>query len=421
MNEEIYIAADLGNSQIRMMAAKRDENGLLDILCMEECKPKENVIQHGIVKNSSEAAFAISNLSKKLTNRLNNRHRIVRIYLSVNGRSLRTIRHRIERSFDEPTKITKAELADLQKEAWEIQSDNLRVYDITAEEYGIDSDTLFDPEGAICSKIEANYLVACALPSLHSNLQKCIDHQQTIDDFIPILAPRAIADAVSTHQERNNGCAVINIGAATTTVTVYHDGILRNMAIIPFGGQHITNDLQHLGLTAEAAEKIKCSHSSILHGDDNDFQIKITGRAGNEDSYFKPSEINGAIRARLDEITELCLNEIHRSGYSAKMECGIILTGGGSKLKDIALYMEGKTGIAVRPGSHAHNLSKASQETYSDAGYALLTGILLNADKPCTQPEETFNQTKNKPHTPKKRFMDRINHLFSDNESSIED
>lgn len=419
MNEEIYVALDLGNSKIRMMAARRDENGLLDILGAEECKPKENIIRHGIVKNSSEVAFAISELSTKLTNRMNNRQRIVRLYISINGRSLRTVRHRVEQTFDKETKITKAELANLQKSVKELQLDGLQIYGINNEEYGIDGKTVINPEGLVCSKIEANYLVACALPLLRDNLQKCVDHQPTIEDFDTVLSPRAIAEAVTTPQERNSGCAIVNIGAATTTVTVFHSGILRHIAVIPFGGQHITNDLQHLDLTPDVAELVKCSeHSSAL---DKGTKIQISGRAGSEVRHINTSEITNIIDARLDETIKLCMAEIERSGYSSQLESGIILTGGGSKLNDIVPYIKEKTGLPVSLGSHAENLTETSKTAYSGAEYALLTGILLTADKPCTKAEAEISQEQNKPHKPKKSLKSKIYDIFGGNESSIQD
>lgn len=420
MEQEIYVAVDLGNSQMRMMAASKDEEGKLNILGIETAKPKDETIQNGIIKNSSEVAWSINDLAIKLTNKLNNGQDINGLYISVNGRTLRTIRGKVQRTFESPTEITRNDLNSLKQELYSKKIEGKDIYGVTNEEYVIDGDIVRNPEGMLCRNIEANYLIVYARNDIRISIDKCFDRiAQNKMDEIP--APMAIAAAVTSADDKQLGCAVLNFGAATTTVAVYQDNYLRHMAIIPFGSNHITSDLKYLNLSFDKAEKIKCQLGTPIANEQSALTTHtIKGKAGEEDRKIKSSDMISIIEARLSEIVTLCMNEIKRSGYIDRLQAGIIVTGGGSKMKDFIPFMRQKTQMDVRFGSHTDLLSASTPAEYQATEYSLLVGLLHLADKPCTSTPQPDNKPI-RPKTKEKGWGSKILNLFNGDENSIED
>lgn len=428
MEQDIYVALDLGNSRIRMMAATRDEGGELNVLGMEEVATKAETIQNGVIKNPSEVAYMVSDIAKKLANRMNNHHTICAAYAALNGRTLRTTRGKVERAFDAPTEIGRKDLSSLRQEIYNKPVEGRSIYHISTEEYGIDGDIIHNPEGMICKHIEANYLIGYARPDLRANFDRCMD-LAGFKETEPRLAPIAVADAVLTERQRQEGCAVLNFGATTTTVTVYQGGYLRHVATVPFGGQHITNDLRHLNLGQEEAEQIKCQYGSATDtGELMSKRLRLPGKAGEEERCVPGADIHNVIEARLDEIVTLCMTEVKRSGYVDRLNGGIVVTGGASRLKDFKKFMMQRTNMGVEYGDHRAHLNEASREQYGKTEYALLIGLLMGADGGCTrveQPaaggEETQEKKVSEPKK-KKGFGGRIIDLFAGSEDGgIED
>ena len=390
----MFVSVDLGNSRIMMMAAERQEDGTLKVLALETEETPAECIQHGIVKKPAELASLLSSMAKKMENRLENllgkKYDVNSFYTAVNGRSLRSLRGHVSRSFSTSTEITFGELSILRNDLRDKINTERAIYSITNEEYLVDGEYVRDPNGIVCREIGANYLIVLGRSDIRDNLQKCIDRVQLTDVNIDGLAPLAMSDAVLSAEDKSEGVVHINFGAGTTSVVVYQNGYLRHVAVVPFGGKHITNDLANeacgLNLSLTEAELFKMKYGSpIASPDGKDLRIKIPSKPGSEPRIILKSEMTKVINARLAEIVTLCTDEIERSGYAEQLRAGVVVTGGASRIADFKEFLAQKIGMSVRLGVFSHHLDIESVEKYSNTEYTLLVGLLLNATDECVR------------------------------------
>jgi cell division protein FtsA len=228
------------------------------------------------------------------------------------------------------------------------------------------------------------------------------------------LAAEALSTVVLEDQEREVGCALINFGATTTTLAVYHDGVLQNLMVIPLGAKNITKDIQELGISEINAERLKCLKGSALESMvDEPIYIQIAAvEEGNPPVRISTKFLANIIEARLEEILQPVFDIITQLPFD--LEAGIAITGGGSKLKNIIEFIAEKTGISARFGNHSEWLSDDSNEKYHDPSYAQLIGtILLTHEYRKEHPvEESIKELEKKPKLPKKRFGDKVSEGF---------
>jgi cell division protein FtsA len=239
-----------------------------------------------------------------------------------------------------------------------------------------------------------------------------------------------MADAVLTDDDKSEGVVHINFGAATTTVVVYQNGYLRHVAVVPFGGKHITNDLANedceLNITANEAELLKVQKGTPIDNlGANDVNFKMPSKPGTEARLISKRNMIKIIKARLAEIVMLCIEEVKRSGYAEQLRAGIVVTGGASRMADFKEFLEQEIGMPIRFGSFAHYLDAESVEKYSDTEYTLLVGLLLNATEESIQERKVEEPEKNQPIAPKKEkkssswkdlFNVKVGTLFDDPE-----
>ena len=407
----MFVSVDLGNSRIMMMAAERQADGTLKVLALETDETPAECIQHGIVKKPADVASLLAAMAKKLENRLElqlgKKYDINSFYTAVNGRSLRSLRGTVRRAFSASTEITQGELSLLRNDLRNEINTDKAIYSITNEEYIVDGEYVREPNGIVCREIAANYLIVLGRTDIQDNLAKCIDRAVQFSDVnYETLAPIAMADAVLTNDDKREGVVHINFGATTTSVVVYQDGYLRHIAIVPFGGKHITNDLANeackLNISLTEAELFKMKYGSPLASPDGkDLRIKIPSKPGSEPRLILKSEMTKIIKARLAEIVDLCMVEVERSGYADQLRAGVVVTGGASRMADFEQFLAQETGASVRFGSFTHCLDAESVEKYSDTEYAVLIGLLLNATDESIQ-ERKVEEPENKPIGPKK-------------------
>lgn len=403
----MFVSVDLGNTHIMMMAAERHENGTLKVLALETEETPSDCIQHGIVKKPADLAMSLSSMAKRLENRLEikfgKKFDVNRFYIAVNGRSLRSIRDNVEHKYSISTEITAGELSLLRNELQNKIDTDKSIYSITNEEYIVDGEHVRNPNGILCREILANFLIVLGRTDIYDNLKKCIDRVQLTDVNSDALAHLVMANAVLTNDDKLEGVVHMNFGATTTTVVVYQNGYLRHVAVVPFGGKHITNDLANedceLNISTIEAELLKVQKGTPI--DDlgaNDVNFKMPSKPGSESRIVSKRKMIKIIRARLAEIVELCMNEVTRSGYKDQLRAGIVVTGGASRLSDFQPFLEQETDMPVRFGSFAHYLDDESVESYSDTEYTLLIGLLLSATEECVS--ERVIKTEKEPEQP---------------------
>jgi len=225
---------------------------------------------------------------------------------------------------------------------------NREILDVIAHSYKLDGqDNIKDPIGMTGTRLEIDAHVISALSPHINNLQKVAEDAQVIPKSI-IVSGIAAAKAVLSEQQKENGVALIDIGASTTNIALYEEGDLRFVSVVPVGGMHLTNDLAiGLKLDPEHAENIKLKHGSALVRRDNS---GVSYKIDNEILSFDTREIDEIIEARLEELLESIAREIKRAGMSGRLPSGVVLVGGSANMPHMVEYVKNQLGVSARLG-----------------------------------------------------------------------
>ena len=225
---------------------------------------------------------------------------------------------------------------------------NREILDVVAHAYKLDGqDNIKDPIGMTGTRLEIDAHVVSALTPYLVNVEKAADSAQVQPHSI-VPTSMAAAKAVLNESQLENGVAVIDFGGSTTSIAVYEEGDLQYVGVVPIGGTNITNDLA-IGLKTdpEVAEQVKVKHACALgHSDTAGVSIRHEG----EVQTFQTEEINEIVEARLEEIFEGIQMHLKKAGRAGKLPSGVVLVGGGSKLKHMTDYAKETLGLAARLG-----------------------------------------------------------------------
>ncbi len=401
------IAVDLGSTRISVMAAEVLESGAVKVLS-EESKPSEEV-KWGIVDKPTGASFKVSELLKLLKNS-SKIPDISPVSVAVGAKSMKIIPATVSRSLGKLYEITDDLLADMLEECEKKTANSeITVFETIPVSYTVDGKKMDDPVGQNASKITAIYNVAVGNSIIKAELIRCFDRTGVVMEYNP-LAAQALSTVVLEENDRKLGCALINLGATTTTLAVYHDEILQNYIVIPLGADNITKDIQELGMTEANAEKLKCLKGFAM---ESLVEEPVFIQVAAEEEGAKPIRISTKflatiIEARLEEILQPVFDII--STLPFKLESGIVITGGGAKLNNIIEFITEKTGINAHVGDHSDWLSEDTDKKYYDPKYAQLVGtILLTHANREEHPEilKTVEEEENKKPLPGKGLIDK--------------
>lgn len=250
---------------------------------------------------------------------------------------------------------------------------NREIIDVIPHMYKLDGqENIKHPIGMTGTRLEMDaHVISGLVPHLRNLYQ--VAEKATLIPRSSVVAGVAAAKAVLSEQQMENGVALIDIGAATTNVAIYEEGDLRFIAVIPVGGNNITNDLA-IGLRTdpEIAERIKIQHgSALVRREHSGVGIKHNGEVINFDSR----EVDEIIEARLEEIFEAVHKEFKRAGMVGKLPSGVVITGGTAKMPHLAEFARDKLMVAAKIGS-LPKLGGLSEEL-EDPAYAVAVGLLL--------------------------------------------
>jgi cell division protein FtsA len=249
---------------------------------------------------------------------------------------------------------------------------------VIPQEYIVDNEQgIKDPIGMSGIRLEANCHIITGLITAANNIQKCVTKAglKTVDI---ILEPLASAEAVLTEEEKEAGVVLVDIGGGTTDIAIFQDGIIRHTAVIPFGGNVITEDIKEgCSIIRNQAELLKTRFGSALAKQMKDNEIvSIPGLRGREPKEISVKNLASIIQARMEEIIESVYYEIKSSGFEKKLIAGIVITGGGSQLKHVTQLVEYITGMDTRIGYPNEHLGKGMEEVKSPM-YATGVGLVI--------------------------------------------
>jgi cell division protein FtsA len=251
---------------------------------------------------------------------------------------------------------------------------------VLPQEYIVDNEQgIKDPRGMAGVRLEANFHIITGHVSNVTNIRKCVERADLSINEI-ILEPIASAHAVLNDEEKEAGVVLVDIGGGTTDIAVFYDGLIRHTAVIPFGGNVITEDIRNgCKIIPRYAEILKVKYGSALVSESKGHEIVcIPGINGNTSKEISLSTLAGIIQARMEEIVELVQVEIRNSGVEHKIIGGIVVTGGGAQLNHVPQLFEFKTGMTTRIGYPTVHLANTNKIEDIDCPiYATGIGLVL--------------------------------------------
>jgi len=382
---EFIIAIELGSSKVSGIAGRKNMDGSITVQAVIK-EDSSSFIRKGIVYNINQTVQCIGNIVKKLSASL--KAEVAQVYVGVGGQSIRSVKNVIVKDLPDDTIVTQEMVNELMDTNRNMTYQDQEILDAATQEYKVDNELQLDPVGIQCSRLEGNYLNILWRKSFYRNLNKCFDSANVAIAEM-YLAPLALADSVLTDAERRSGCVLVDLGADTTTVSVYYKNILRHLAVIPLGGNHITRDIASLQMDESTAEKMKLKYGSAFteNGDiDNSLMLPIDSDRSVESRKF--IEI---VEGRMQEIIENVWYQVPAE-YTDRLLGGVILTGGGSNMKNIEKAFRNITHIEkIRTAKFVTQDIKSSNPeiTAHNGMMNTVLGILAKGDMNCAGNETT--------------------------------
>ena len=328
MPKDFIVAIELGSSKMTGIAGKKNLDGSIQVLAVVK-EESSSFIRKGYVYNIDKTAQCLTTIVNKLEKQL--KTSITQVYVGVGGQSIRSIRNVISKEFPEGTVITQDMVIELMDANRNMKYPDQEILDAAVQEYKVDSQYQLDPVGIQCSHIEGNFLNILQRKSFYKNLNLCFE-AAGINVAEMYLAPLALADSVLTETEKRSGCVLVDLGADTTTVSVYFKNVLRHLAVIPLGGNNITKDIASLQMEETDAERMKLKYAEALT-DNNDIDNNLKYSI-DTDRQVESRKFIEIVEGRLEEIIANVWCQVPEEYYD-KLLGGIILTGGGANMKDI--------------------------------------------------------------------------------------
>ncbi|MBU0765166.1 MAG: cell division protein FtsA, partial [Bacteroidetes bacterium] len=259
---------------------------------------------------------------------------------------------------------------------------------VLPQSYIVDNEVgVKNPIGMFGKRLEANFHIVIGQIASANNIKKCVN-RCSLEVNSLVLEPLASSAAVLTEDEKEVGVALVDIGGGTTDIAVYHDDIIRHTAVIPFGGNVVTNDIKEgCAILERQAEALKIQFGSALAemaGEDE--VVTVPGISGREPKEISFKSLAFIIQSRMEEIIGAIYFEIESSGFLEKLGAGIVITGGGALLRHLPQLVAFKTGLDVRIGYPSEFLRGDIKDEVNQTMYATSVGLILKGY------EETENQ-----------------------------
>lgn len=380
---DFIVAIELGSSKITGIAGKKNLDGSIKVLAVVK-EDATSCIRKGVVNNIDKTVQALGTVIKKLENIL--KTKIARVYVGVNGQSIRSEKNIIVKQLPADTKVTVDMVNGLMDANRSMQYPDQEILDAVTQEYKVDNQLQVDPTGFICTRLEGNFLNILWRKSFYRNLNRCFENAG-IAIAEMYLSPLSLADAVLTDAERRGGSVLVDLGAETTTVAVYYRDILRHLAVIPLGSNNITKDLTSLQMEDKTAEEMKLKYAAA-YTDSSEIDMGKTYPIDHDRSIDMPKFVE-IVEARLQEIIENAWHQVPDE-YIGKLLGGIVLTGGGSNMKDIdkAFKILTHTDKVRIAGSVTTTIiSKSPAVTSKDGTMCTVLGLLAKGNMNCAGSE----------------------------------
>ncbi|MDA0778778.1 MAG: cell division protein FtsA [Bacteroidetes bacterium] len=375
--ERIIVGLDIGTTKVCAIVGRANQYGKVDILGMGKVSSHGGVTR-GVVSNIDKTVLAIQEAIKEAA--LKSNVDIRKVQVGIAGAHINSLQHKgmIIRN-DRESEINKDDLEKLENDMFKLAvKPGDRIIHVLPQDYTVDDEPgILDPVGMSGVKLEGNFHIITGQISAAKNIYKCVEKSGLKVSELA-LEPLASAEAVLSKEELEAGVVLVDIGGGTTDVAIFHDDIIRHTAIIPYGGNIITEDIKEgCNVMKAHAEALKIKFGSALANELSENEIvSIPGIRGREAREISIKNLSMIIQARVEEILELVYYEIKASNVK-NIAGGIVLTGGGSQLKHISQLAEFITGLDARIGYPNEHLAKGMVDEVKSPIYATSVGLVL--------------------------------------------
>lgn len=371
MNDKFIVAIEIGSSRIKGALAALNPTSGLNIIAVEE-EPLVDSVRYGQVKNVEEVAGRIDRIRTRLENSPAIAPRKIEgVYVGISGLTVGSSTLTAQTVFDAETEITANTVENLKRQAKSSTFSEKEIYQTVARDFTVDNMATANPIGTFGRNMRATFIAISGSPALMSNIKRVLPERLGLDIRGAIVTPVALGQSVLTDDEKRLGSLLVDFGAETTTVAIYKGGALHYLATLPMGSRNITRDLTALNFLEERAEEIKRSIGLASRTDD-------TPVIGNSPLLDQP-EINNFISARTAEIIANILAHIEFAGFKATdLPAGIILTGGGARMKGFSDAIGRQSNMKVRTG-HPTRTMRISDTSVSIGEAADIISLIESA------------------------------------------
>jgi cell division protein FtsA len=377
--QPIIVGLDIGTTKIAAIAGRKNEFGKLEILGFG--RANSNGVQHGMVLNIDQTIKAIQTALENCY-ASNPNLEINEVYVGIAGHHIKSLQTRgdiVRQSTDDEVK---------QQEIDQLIADQYKTYipagdqiiDVIPQEFTVDNfQNIPNPIGYSGVKVGANFHIITGDKNAIRNIYRSVEKAKLkVRDLV--LQPLASSAAVMCEQDLEAGVAIVDIGGGTTDLAVFYEGILKHTAVIPFGGENITNDIKTgLGVLKTQAEQMKIQFGSALADEaKTNAYITIPGLRGMPPKEISVKNLANIIQARMSEIMDFVSYHLKQVGLDSRMlNGGVVITGGGSQLKHLIQLTEYVTGLNARIGYPTEHLAAGHIEELAKPMYSTCIGLIL--------------------------------------------
>ncbi|MCI0750994.1 MAG: cell division protein FtsA [Flammeovirgaceae bacterium] len=392
--DKIIVGLDIGTTKICAIVGRKNEFGKLEVLGIGKAE-SEGVVK-GIVFNIDKTVSAIQKAIKDASDQSGIDIQVVNV--GIAGQHIKSfIQHGGLTRSSKEDEIAIDDVERLTQDMYRmVVQPGSQIIHVMPQDYMVDyEEGIKEPVGMSGVRLEADFHIITAQTSAINNINKCV-RRAGLEIEELILEPLASSLSVLSEEEKEAGVCLIDIGGGTTDIAIFHENIIRHTAVIPFGGNIVTNDIkQGLMLLPMQAEQLKTKFGKAISEEASPNEIvSIPGIRNRSPKEISIKNLAGIIQARMEEIIELAHMEIISSGCENKLAGGIVITGGGAQLNGLKQLVEYMTGMDTRIGYPNEHLGKSAFDAVKSPMYATGVGLVLAGFRSLDEREDRYKEVR---------------------------
>ena len=413
---EIIVGLDIGTTKIACLVGRKTDHGKIEILGLG--KAPSLGVTRGVVSNIEKTVQSIRSAVEEAESKSGIEIKVVNV--GIAGQHIKSLQHRgmITRDSIEE-EISQKDVDELIEDMYKlVMMPGEEIIHVLPQEYIVDRQPgIKDPIGMSGVQLEANFHIITGQMAAAKNIFKCVS-KAGLEVAELVLEPLASSSAVISNEEKEAGVALVDIGGGTTDIAIFHDGIIRHTAVIPFGGNVITEDIKE-GCTImhRQAELLKTKFGAAVTQTNQDNEVVcIPGLRGRDPKEISVMNLANIINARMSEILEHIYYEIKNSGFEKKLIGGIVVTGGGSQLKHMNQLIEFTTGMDSRVGYPNEHLSSNTNINVTSPLFATGVGLVAKGFEKFELLKSRNEKINTRMHSQKNKgsFFEKIKTFFDE-------